>query len=101
MVTTVSYCLPLFFLQAIDNPASQQAEKINGLFHSFNIAAAVVLLVVCSLVTWISIRYRQKKNDTTEVAQVTGNNTLEFFMIGVPALLLIYFFFRTITAEKR
>ncbi len=94
------YFFKTYFLQSITNPASQQAEKINNLFNTFNIAAAGMLLLVIFLVTYISIKYREKKDDTSEPPQTHGNKKLEALMIGVPMLLLAYFFYETIHVEK-
>ena len=94
------YLLKIYLLQSVTNPASQQAEKINTLFKTFNIAAAAMLLLVIFLVTYISIKYKQKKEDSPEPKQTKGNNVLEAFMIGIPALLLAYFFYETLYVEK-
>jgi cytochrome c oxidase subunit 2 len=87
-------------LQYVAHPASQQAEKIDTLLHSFNIAAASMLLLVIFLVTYICIKFRHKKGDDAEPAQTTGNNKLEALMIGVPLLLLGYFFYETVVTIK-
>lgn len=94
------YLCKAYFLQSITNPASLQAEKINNLFNTFNIAAGAMLLLVIFLVTYISIKYRQRKDDTTEPEQTHGNKKLEALMIGVPLLLLAYFFYETVHVEK-
>ncbi len=90
----------LFLLQSITHPVSVQAEKISHLFSTFNIAAAGMLLLVTVLVTYISIKYRQRKNDDSEPAQTGGNKLLETFMIGIPAVLLAYFFYQTVSVER-
>ncbi len=94
------YFFKIYFLQSILNPASPQAEKIHRLFNFFNIAAAGMLLLVCFLVTYICIKYRQKKDDDTEPKQVKGNNKLEAVMIAGPTLLLIWFFYETVSTMK-
>ncbi|MGH2647482.1 MAG: cytochrome c oxidase subunit II [Ginsengibacter sp.] len=94
------YLLKIYLLQSITNPASQQAERINHLFNSFNIAAAGMLLLVSFLVVYICIKFRAKKDDSSEPVQTKGNNKLEAVMIGMPALLLAYFFYQTVTIEK-
>ncbi len=87
-------------LQSILNPASPQAEKIHRLFNFFNIAAAGMLLLVCFLVIYICIKFRDKKDDAAEPKQVKGNNKLEAAMIGGPTLLLIWFFYETVSTMK-
>ncbi len=94
------YFLKIYLLQSIINPASQQAEKISRLFNSFNIAAACMLLVVSFLVVYICIKFRAKEGDSSAPAKTKGNNKLEALMIGVPTLLLAYFFYQTVTVEK-
>jgi cytochrome c oxidase subunit 2 len=94
------YCFKLYLLQSITNPASMQAERINRIFNSFNIAAAGMLALVIFLVVWICAKYRQRENDTTEPAQTKGNKVLEAFMIGVPSLLLAYFFYQSVVIER-
>ncbi|WP_301924011.1 cytochrome c oxidase subunit II transmembrane domain-containing protein [Ferruginibacter sp.] len=81
-------------LQYFSNPASQQAEKISSLLHSFNIAAGGMLLLVSFLVTYICIKFRHRKGEDVEPKQTTGSGKLEALMIGVPVLLLIYFFMK-------
>ena len=60
-----------------------------------------MLLLVIFLVTYISIKFREKKDDTSEPRQTHGNKKLEALMIGVPMLLLAYFFYETIHVEKQ
>ena len=100
MFTAKLHFIHFFFLQSVENPASFQAEKINHLFNTFNIAAAAMLLLVCVLVTYISIKFRQKKDDNGEGLQTTGNRKLEALMIGVPTLILVYFFWQTVSVEN-
>lgn len=100
MFIKIVYCLQVNILQVITHPSSQQAEKINRLFTSFNIAAGAMLLLVIFLVTYICIKFRQKNNDAGDPPQTTGNNKLEALMIGVPFLMLAYFFYQTVSVER-
>ncbi len=59
-----------------------------------------MLLVVCFLVIFISLKYRARKSDTTEPKQTTNNNVVEGFMIGIPTLLLLYFFYQTVSVQS-
>ncbi len=81
-------------------PASRQAWRIHSLFNEFNIAAAAMLVLVISLVIFISIKYRSRKNDDAEPHQVKGNNLVEALMIGIPSLLLAYFFYQTVIVQR-
>ena len=99
MLTTFTSNI-IVLLQSITNPASQQADRINRLFNSFNIAAACMLLLVSFLVVYICIKFRAKEGDSSAPATTKGNNKLEALMIGVPTLLLAYFFYQTVSVEK-
>src|SRR5665213_445930 len=91
------YFLNPIFLQSVENPASQQADRINRLFNYFNIAAGLMLLLVIFLIVYICIKFKQKKGDTDEPVQTSHNNKLEAAMIGGPTLLLAFFFYQTVT----
>ena len=88
------------FLQTMLNPSSQQADKIYRLFNYFNIAAGAMLLLVIFLVTYICLKYRRKSGDTIDPLQTKGNRKLEAVMIGVPALLLGFFFYQTVRTMR-
>ena len=92
--------LNLFFLQSVMNPASQQADRINKLFNYFNVAAAGMLLLVTFLIIYICIKFKQKKGDTSDPVQTSGNKKLEALMIVGPTLLLAFFFYQTIATMK-
>lgn len=92
----------LFFIAppSVESPNSQQAEKITQLFNYFNIAAAGMILLVSGLVIYITFKFREKKNDKREPSQTTGSKKLEALMIGGPFLLLVFFFYKTVTIEN-
>ena len=90
----------LFLLQSMLNPSSEQADKIYKLFNYFNIAALCMFLLVTVLAAYICIKYRKKKNDERKPDQFKGNNLLEAFMIGVPTLLVVFFFYKTIQVMR-
>lgn len=91
------YLQKLFLLQSVENPASQQADRINRLFNYFNIAAAGMLLLVIFLIIYICIKFRNKKGDNDEPIQTSHNKKLEAAMIGGPVLILIFFFYQTVS----
>lgn len=89
-----------YYLQSVMQPVSEQALRIHKVFQSFNIAAGGMLLLVMLLVLYICIKYRGSKNQNSEPAQTKGNNIVEAFMIGIPTLLLAYFFYQTVVIQK-
>jgi len=93
----MSYLQQIFLLQSVENPASEQADKINRLFNYFNMAAAGMLLLVGFLIVYICIRFRQRKGDSNMPIAGKQNKKLELLMIGGPFLLLVFFFYQTIT----
>ncbi len=93
---SILYFQNLYLLQSVNNPASQEAEKIHTLFNYFNIAAAGMLLLVGFLIVYICIKFRHRKGDSSEPKQTTGNKKLEALMIGGPTLLLVFFFYQTV-----
>lgn len=101
---SISLPLPQFFhiifLQSVEEPASFQAESINKLFNQFNIAAAAMLLLVIVLTVWFTVRFRRRPGDNSEGSPITGNKKIETLMIGVPVLLLAWFFYRTLTVAN-
>ncbi|MDQ2753028.1 MAG: cytochrome c oxidase subunit II [Bacteroidota bacterium] len=92
--------LNFILLTSVTHPASQQADKINRLFNSFNIGAAAMLLLVSALVIYICLKFREKKDSKREASQTTGNIKLEAAMIGVPMFVLLYFFYQSVITEK-
>lgn len=83
----------------MEDPASVQADRINRLFNHFNIAAAAVLLLVITLTIWFCIRYKRPRGDNSEGSPNEGNRVVETFMIGIPSLLLIWFFYEMFTVS--
>jgi cytochrome c oxidase subunit 2 len=84
----------------MENPASLQAVKIKRLFDHFNLAAAAMLLLVIVLVAFICFKFRRRGTDPAEGAQTTGNGPLEAVMIGVPVLLLAWFFYESVAVAR-
>lgn len=78
--------------QSIFDSASPQAEKINHLGYGFLTAASGVLLLVVVLTVYITLKFRANAN-AAEPRQIAGNRKLEIAMVGVPTILVIYFFF--------
>lgn len=88
-------------LQSMLNPSSQQAHQIYRLFNAYNAAAFSMLGFVILLTAYICIKYAKRKGSDRKPAQFKGSYKMEALMIGVPALLVAYFFYRTITTMRR
>ncbi|MVN22512.1 cytochrome c oxidase subunit II [Mucilaginibacter arboris] len=88
--------LLLFTAQSIFDAASPQAEKIRSLTIGFIWASSAMMLLVALLAIYIPIKYRAK-NSISEPKQITGNRRLEILMVGVPMVLVIVFFFWSLT----
>ena len=88
----VLYNVLLHNAQTIFDSASPQAEKIKGLTNGFIWASSAVMLLVVVLSVYIPVKFRAKTG-TAEPKQTGGNRKLEMLMIGIPMLLVIGFFF--------
>lgn len=100
MLAATVYLFQNILLQLVERPASVQAEKINTLFNYFNVAAACMLLLVGSLIAFICIRFARKKSDDDQPVQTPQNKKLEALMIGIPALLLAFFFYNVVVTMR-
>ena len=100
MLISIQYFLLVILLQSVVKPASQQADRIYRLFNFFNIAAVSMLSLVIFLVVFICIKFRQKKGDLKDPKPLPGNKKIEAVMIGIPALLLAWFSYQTITTMQ-
>ncbi len=97
MLLLILYFQNLVLLQSVMNPASKQADHIYRLFNYFNIGAALMLLLVIFLIVYILIKFKKKKDDTDEVLKTSHSKMLEGAMIGGPVLILVFFFYQTLT----
>jgi cytochrome c oxidase subunit 2 len=86
--------------QSMLHPSSQQAHRIYRLFNAYHAAAFSMLGFVMLLTAYIRIKYAKRKGSDRQAAQLKGSYKMEALMIGVPALLLGYFFYRTITTMR-
>jgi cytochrome c oxidase subunit 2 len=89
------------FLQSMLHPSSQQAHHIYRLFNEYNAAAFSMLGFVIVLTAYICIKFAKRKGNDRQPAQFKGSYKMEALMIGIPALLVAYFFYRTITTMRR
>ena len=72
-------------------PATVEADRVQGLYNLFLIAAAVVFVVVAGLIGWNIVRYRARGDDSLPV-QTSTNLLLELIWWALPTLLVIGLF---------
>ncbi|MBS1501215.1 MAG: cytochrome c oxidase subunit II [Bacteroidetes bacterium] len=77
---------------SIFNTASPEAEKIGAVGNGFLIGATAMFLLVAFLTVYICVRYRAKAGNP-EPKQTSGNRKVEMTMVGIPFLMVIFFFF--------
>ncbi len=84
---------------SVFNPNSSLAHPIWHLFWIVGIVMAVILLLVTTLVLYVCIRYRDKKNHVIP-EQKYGHSALEIAWTIAPFLVLIFIFVATIHAMQ-
>lgn len=86
--------------QTIFDAATPEADRIRHLTNGFIIAASAMLLLVIALTAYMCIQYRARPGQP-EPPQVHVNRQVEMWMVGIPLLMVIGFFFwsvRTMSA---
>jgi cytochrome c oxidase subunit 2 len=72
-------------------PATVEADRVQGLYNLFLIAAGAVFVVVAGLIGWNIVRYRSRGGDSLPV-QTNTNLVLELIWWALPTLLVIGLF---------
>ena len=72
-------------------PATVEADRVQGLYNLFLIAAGAVFVVVAGLIGWNIVRYRSRGDDSLPV-QTNTNLVLELIWWALPTLLVIGLF---------
>nr|MBC7611707.1 cytochrome c oxidase subunit II [Pseudopedobacter sp.] len=85
---------------SIFSPKSQGGWTLYHLDIYFIIAASFIMLLVIGLLIYVAIKYRAKPNDT-EPKQRNGNRKMEIFMVGIPFIMISFFFFLTVKTMKQ
>lgn len=70
------------------NPEGQIAEKIDNLWEMVFSIAAVIFIIVQAALLYTIIRWRARKNDTSEPVQLHGNTRLEIAWTIIPVVIL-------------
>ncbi len=76
----------------VANPGSSITSQQSSLYLIILIPAAVVFLIVEGGIIYAVIRFRHRKGDASEPAQVHGNVPLEIIWTALPVLLVIFIF---------
>ncbi len=84
---------------SIFHPQSQEGWRLYGLDNAFIIASSFILLLVIGLLIYVSLKFRARPGDK-EPEQIHNNRLVETFMIGIPFLMVSYFFYLTIKTMK-
>ncbi|MBC7418801.1 MAG: cytochrome c oxidase subunit II [Pedobacter sp.] len=84
---------------SIFSPRTSEAVELYSLNIYFIIASSAILILVIGLLIFISFKFRTKQNQS-EPKQVYSNRLLEIFMVGVPFIMVSYFFYLTVKTMK-
>ncbi len=71
--------------------SSIEAEAVNRLHVYFYVAASFVLFIVIAATVFIVTKFKRKKSP--EYTPVTLSSRLEYFLVGIPIVLVMVFFF--------
>ena len=72
-------------------PATVEADRVQGLYNLFLVAAAAIFVLVAGLIGWNIVRYRARDDDSVPV-QTNTNLRLEIIWWALPTLLVIGLF---------
>ena len=76
-------------------PATNQTERVSGLWVNSWIVLLVVGVITWGLMAWAAIAYRRRKGQTGLPVQMRYNMPIEIFYTIVPLVLVLGFFFFT------
>jgi cytochrome c oxidase subunit II len=76
-------------------PASTPAQSILNLSFFVLAITGGIFLAVGGTLTYVIIRYRQKRNDTQEPAQIYGSTQVEIAWTVIPVLIVVVLFLTT------
>ena len=78
---------------------TEQGRAIYDLYNLFLYIAAVVFLIVSTLVIWSVVRYRRRDDELP--TQTHGNNRLEIAWTLIPTVIVLVLFVFTIQAQNK
>jgi cytochrome c oxidase subunit II len=88
-VALIAVTLPL--AACAQPPVTVEADRVQGLYNLFLVAAAGVFVVVAGLIGWNIVRYRSRGDESLPV-QTNTNLVLELIWWALPTLLVIGLF---------
>jgi cytochrome c oxidase subunit 2 len=71
---------------------TSQGREISQLYTIIMVIAAVIFLVVESLIIWSVLRYRRRSDDDALPPQTHGNNLVEIIWTVIPTVIVAYMF---------
>lgn len=71
---------------------TEQGDSVHGLYELFSVIAAVIFVVVASLIAWSIVRYRAKPGAEELPEQTHTNVKLEILWFAIPTLIVIGLF---------
>ncbi|MGY3053205.1 cytochrome c oxidase subunit 2 [Pedobacter sp. UYEF25] len=84
---------------SIFSPRTSEAQELHALNIYFIVASSAILILVIGMLIFISFKFRPKQNQT-EPKQIYSNRLLEIFMVGLPFILVSYFFYLTVKTMR-
>ncbi|HWC13159.1 MAG TPA: cytochrome c oxidase subunit II [Actinomycetota bacterium] len=91
-------CLLVTTTACVGEPVTAGGRASADLYDVFMAVAAVVFVVVASLIGWSIVRYRRKDADETLPKQFRDNVKLEILWFAIPQLLVIGLFAGSVVA---
>lgn len=85
---------------SIFNPQSASGQTLYQLDIYFIIAASFIMLLVVGLLIYVALKFKAKPTDG-EPSQIKGSKKVEVFMIGIPFLMVAFFFYLTVKTMKQ
>jgi len=85
---------------AMPDPATTESQDILSLWQWAWVAALVTGVIVWALIFWVAWRYRRRSEDDVPV-QTRYNLPLEIFYTIAPVMMVIVFFYWTVTVQNR
>lgn len=87
-----SVAIPGLLVGCAPEAVTEQGKGVNDLYTLFSIIAAVIFVVVASLIAWSIVRFRERPDDGELPAQTHTNVKLEILWFAIPTLIVVGLF---------